>query len=387
MARLLILCGLGLLIATVQAIVIPFAALYASGLGAAPFAVGAVVASGFLVPLLAAVRIGKIVDRFGARAVITVGAGLLALAAVPVAVAPSLWTIAALAVITNFGHVSAIVASQRSVARTVRSRETAFGWFTTSVSVGQLIGPLAMGVAIDHFGFGGGTAATLAAAVAVLVLALAVRRRLPGPSPTAADAAPVSVRRDLRADPVVPVAILGSGGVLFAMGAHQAFYPVVLDGLGVGAGTIGGILALRAAAAIAVRPFLAAWVRASGSRAVVYGASLAACGVGIAIPFLPAPVALAAAASLLLGLGSGLAQPMSMVLLVDHVPPEHHGSLLGVRMAVNYGAIGVASVALGALIAGVGPVAAFAATGAFPAAMAAVVWRRRGQVDGAAARR
>ena len=167
------------------------------------------------------------------------------------------------------------------------------------------------------------------------------------------------------------------------MGAHQAFYPVVLDGMGVAAGTIGLILALRAAASIAVRPFLALFIRWTGSRAVVYGASLAACGIGIAIPFLPAPIALAAGASLLLGVGSGLAQPMSMVLLVDHVPPEHHGSLLGVRMAVNYASIGVATVALGAAIATVGPVAAFAATGAFPAAMAAAVLRRRAQVDAA----
>lgn len=382
--RLLLLCGLGLAIATVQAIVIPFASLYATGLGARPLLVGVVVASGFLIPLLAAVRIGKIVDRFGVRAVVTAGAVLMVAAPVPVALAPSVVTVGLLSIVANFGHVAGIVASQRAVARTVRSRETAFGWFTTCVSVGQLIGPLAMGLAIEAIGLPGGVVATVVAAGLALTLVLLTRSRLPGPSPDAASGAPISVRSDLRDRPVVLIAIGGSGAVLFTMAAHQAFYPVVLDGLGVTAGTIGMILAVRAAAAIAVRPFLAAFIRLSGSRAAVYGAALAACGLGIAVPLLPAPIALAVTASFLLGVGSGVAQPLSMVLLVDHVPAERHGSLLGVRMAFNYGGMGLASVTVGTALTLLGPVAAFTLSGALPVALAIAVMRGRRDVDGPA---
>ncbi len=99
--RLLLLCGLGLAIATVQAIVIPFASLYATGLGAPPLLVGVVVASGFLIPLLATVRIGKIVDRFGVRTVVTAGAVLMVAAPVPVALAPSVVTVGLLSIVAN----------------------------------------------------------------------------------------------------------------------------------------------------------------------------------------------------------------------------------------------------------------------------------------------
>jgi MFS family permease len=77
---------------------------------------GVVVAIGFVVPLSAAVAIGQVVDRFDVRVAVPVGALLLMVAPIPVALAPSVLTLVLLTVLTNCGHVAVIVASQWAVA-------------------------------------------------------------------------------------------------------------------------------------------------------------------------------------------------------------------------------------------------------------------------------
>lgn len=381
-ARLVVLCAAGMAVGTAQAIVVPYVALYAGALGAGEATIGAVVAAGFLVPLTGAVTAGKLVDRFGVRRVLGGGAALLLLSVTPLAWRAQVATLAAFTIAAHAGHVACVIAAQQAVARTITPRESAFGWFATLVSAGQLVGPLAMGAALDNFGYAGGAWAFAVAAALALLVVLGAWRVLPrlqggGPAPRE------SVRAALRAAPAARLSIAGSGVALFVMGAHQAFYPVFLASASVSAFMIGLVLAVRALAAIAVRPFLAWVVARTGSRAAVFAASLAACGLGLALPLAAAPLALALAGSVLIGMGTGLAQPISMVLVSEGVPGAARGAALGVRMAVNYVGMGAASVAVGAGVSVLGYGPGFLLAGLVPAVVAGVVVRRRGIVDGA----
>jgi MFS family permease len=381
--RLILLSAKGFLVATAQAIVVPLAALYATRLGASPSLVGIVVALGFLVPLLAAIRVGRLTDRFGVRTVMALGVTLLLVGPLPVVVAPSVASLVVLIVLTNLGHVSIVVASQHDVARTLPSREAAYGWFTTSVSVGQLVGPMAMGIAVELGGFPAGLGVTAAASgLAVLLMVLWGRTMLSArQAPTDGYRKP-SIGSALAGSRAVPLSIASSGAVLFTMGVHQVFYPIVLDTAGVGISTIGLVLSARAGAAIIVRPILPVVARTVRSNAALFAASLAACAVGIALPLFAAPVALGLVGSVLIGVGSGFAQPLSMVILVDNVSAAARGALLGVRMAVNYGGIGLSSFSVGAAVSALGGTAAFALAALPPAALAMSVLRYRSDVDG-----
>lgn len=380
--RLVLLSAKGFLVAAAQAIVVPFAALYATRLGASPSLVGLVVALGFLIPLLAAVRVGRLTDRFGVRAVMTLGVSLLLIGPVPVALAPSVVSLVILIVLTNLGHVSIVVASQHDVARTIPSREAAYGWFTTSVSIGQLVGPIAMGFAIEAGGFSGGLAAAASASALAFVLlmiwgrTLLSRRQVHG----AAYRTP-SIGAALAGSRAVPLSIASSGAVLFTMGVHQVFYPLVLDTAGVDVSTIGLVLGARAGAAIVVRPFLPLVARAIPSTAGLFAGSLLACAVGIAMPLFPAPLTFGLIGSVLIGVGSGFAQPLSMVVLVENVTASARGALLGLRMAVNYGGIGLSSFTIGAAVTAVGGAAAFGLAALVPTSLAIAVLHYRRDVD------
>lgn len=373
--RLLLLSATGFAVATTQAIVVPLTALYARELGASAGMIGAIVATGFLIPLFVAVRAGKLVDRFGAKPVLLLGTLLLLSSGLPALISPGIVTLTALMVLAHLGHSTSVVAAQSAVARLRGSREVSFGWFTTSVSAGQLVGPLLMGQAVEVYGFATGLALLTFTGLASFLLGLFTSSG-PRPAERQGSAERVSVRKELPRFPGAVLAIGGSGSVLFVMGVHQAFYPVFLAELGVGASLIGLILALRAFAAILVRPFLPLSVRWAGSRGAVFLTSLLLCALGIALPVGIAPLVIAGVASLLVGLGSGLAQPLSMALIADHIPGRLQGAILGTRMAVNYVGVGSSTILIGAAIGMVGYSSAFFVSALIPAGMAVLVFRR-----------
>lgn len=378
--QLVLLCVTGGTAALVQAVVVPLVALYARHLGASASAIGGIVALGFLVPLLGAVHIGRVVDRFGARVVLLVGVALLGVGPTVAIAWPRTETLIALTILANLGYMTCIVAIQRAITSVSPSRERGFGWFTTCVSVGQLVGPLVMGRALEQIGFNGALASTVVVAFAGLLVGATTRapdlhtlRMRTQPA--------VSLLAELRSLPAVWLSVGGSGGVMFAVGVHQAFYPIFLDALSASPTIIGVVLGARALASIMVRPFLATVSRRVGSRAWLLGTSLGLCAFGVIAPALGGSVAPMMVGSILLGIGSGFAQPMTMVVVADHVRPERRGAFLGGRMAVNYGAMGLSSMLLGASISLVGFSWSFLASGIVPFSLALAILKNHAAVD------
>jgi len=235
--------------------------------GAGPAAVGALVSVGFLLPLVMAVPAGTWADRWGARRMVRVGFLAFAVAALPMTAWPSWTTLIFGFVLANLAHLMYVVGSQALVAELGDpgpAREAAYGWWTTSVAVGQAVGPLVGGVALDLFGARTGFA--VMAAVMGLALALTLPMRVSGPRASAPARFEWSTARRLLADRTVGLAMLTSSAALWASTVLYTFLPVHLELLAVPAASIGALLSLRAVVAVVVRPWMPRMVAALGGR-------------------------------------------------------------------------------------------------------------------------
>lgn len=362
-------------IGATQAMTIPLVALYSAQLGADAGLVGAVVTAGFILPVFLAVPVGALVDRLGARAMIAAGAAGLAVAPLAPLLAPSIPSVFALQLLAGVAHLTAVVAAQALVASLGAGahRVRNFGWYTTMVSLGQFVGPLLIGAAID---FGGYRSSLLLLAIApTLGLAACAFLR---PREASAGLAPPHRPGEIlglgRSGPV-QLALLASGVTLFALGIHQSFFPVYLDKLAYPASTIGVLVSLRALVAMVVRPLLPLLAARSWSRTALLSAMLLGLGLSVAALSLPPVVAVLAIASVGLGIASGVTQPLTMVVLSDGVVPTLRGVGLGMRLTVNYLAMGASGVLVGALIGLIGYRPGFAACGLLIASASAIVAR------------
>jgi MFS family permease len=262
------------------------------GTGAA--GLGLLVAGASLLPLISAVPIGTYVDRWGARGVAVVGFLGSTLALLPMAVAPSLvWLVVAFVVGSALQNAFIIGAQAliASLGAAGRSRESAYGWWTTAMAGGHVVGPIVAGCCSTRtvpvrpsrpsrrrprrrFG---------------LMLCLRTRGRSETVVPPFRWSAGVAFLRDR----TVGIAILTSSAAVWAMTIHATFLPAHLESLAMSAATIGLLLSLRSVAAVAVRPFMPQLVALLGGRerTVVY--TLVALALGLAgVVWSPSPLAI-----------------------------------------------------------------------------------------------
>ncbi len=348
--------------------------------GASPTGVGALIAAGSIVPLVLAVPTGTFVDRWGARRVVLLGfAGSFA-AMVPMAIEPSLAWLVVAYVLGNAVQNAYFIGAQALVAalgRAGKSREAAYGWWTTAMAAGQVVGPFAAGLLLDAFGPGaafGGVAFAVAMAFALM---LNVRQR--GRAETVVPPFRWRTGAALVRDRTVGIAILTSSAAVWAMTVHATFLPVHLESLAVPAVAIGALLSLRAVASVAVRPVMPRVVAALGGRERTVVFTLLALALGLAGVALSPSLWVLGIWVVLFGVGGGLSQPVSMVMVADRVAPRERGTALGVRLTFNRLAQLLAPVVLTALAERSGLISLFVAHALLVgvAALALVVWVRR----------
>jgi len=355
------------------------APLVALRFGAGPAGVGALVSAGFVLPLLLAVPVGAFVDRWGARRMARLGYVGFGLAALPMVWAPSWPTLVAAFVVANLAHLVYIVGAQALVASLAegRGRESAYGWWGTSVAVGQTAGPLAGGLALDLVGVEAGFA--VMAAVMAVAFALTLPMRASGRTETAPARFELGSARRLLGDRTVGLAMLTSSAALWAVTVQVTFLPVHLELLAVPAAAIGALLSLRALVAVVVRPWMPHMVAALGGRERTVVLTLVAMAAGLAGVAFGGPWWVLALFMVVFGAGFGLSQPVSMVMVADRVAPGELGAALGVRLTGNRLAQLVAPVVLVVVAERAGLSALFLAHGVLVLGAAWVLarWARR----------
>ncbi|MFG2513565.1 MFS transporter [Streptomyces sp. NPDC048584] len=330
----------------------------ALALGADERAIGVIAGVYALLPLFAAVPLGRRTDHGRCAPLLPLGVVLISGGCVLSGLAGALGAMALWSGVMGLGHLCFVIGAQSLVARqsAPHEQDRNFGHFTIGASLGQLVGPLAAGALIGA-DMGRSSAVALVAAGAGGALALTSLWRIerPGAVVPARAGGGVPVWGILRARGV-PAGILISLAVLSATDILTAYLPVVGEHRGIDPAVIGVLLSLRAAATIACRLVLSPLLRLLGRTALLavtclVGAVLCA---GVALPL---PVWGLGVVLVVLGFCLGVGQPLSMTTVVQAAPAQARSTALALRLTGNR--LGqVAAPASAGLIAGVAGVAA-----------------------------
>ncbi|MGW8381086.1 MFS transporter [Streptomyces sp. ODS28] len=356
----------------------PAVSYHALALGADARAVGVVAALYALLPLVAAVPLGRRTDRGRCGPLLPLGVALIAAGCALSGTAGSLWTLGVWSAVMGMGHLAFVIGAQSLVARQSAEGEhdRNFGHFTIGASLGQLVGPLLAGWLVGGGGASGAEGAAVAAgsggpldgALALLVSgALAVcgfaslwriedRAALARTRDEAdGEGGAVPVGRILRTRGV-PAGIFTSLAVLSATDVLTAYLPVVGEARDIAPPVVGALLALRAGASVLSRLVLPPMSKWLGRQVLL----VLSCVLGGALSVLlavPVPVWALALALLLLGFCLGVGQPLTMTTVVRAAPDGARSTALALRLTGNR--LGQVAAPAGAgLVAGVAGAAA-----------------------------
>ncbi|MGY6020778.1 MFS transporter [Streptomyces spinosirectus] len=332
----------------------------ALALGADERAVGVIAGVYALLPLFAAVPLGRRTDHGRCAPLLPAGVVLIAGGCALSGVAGSLWTMAVWSGVMGLGHLCFVIGSQSLVARrsAPHEQDRNFGHFTIGASLGQLVGPVAAGALIGGPDMAGTSALALLVAGAGAAVAFTslwrIEDRTAAGSPVGARGR-VPVGGILRARGV-PAGMLVSLSVLSATDILTAYLPVVGEHRGIAPSAIGVLLSVRAGATVACRLVLTPLLRLLGRPALLTVtcllAALLCAGIALPMPVWTLGVLLAA-----LGFCLGVGQPLSMTTVVQAAPDDARSTALALRLTGNR--LGqVAAPAAAGLVAGAAGVAA-----------------------------
>lgn len=335
--------------------------------------IGAISAVFALLPVFLTVMIGRLNDTGALDRVIIVGAaGALG------ACLLFWWNPASLAVL--FGANALLGLAQTAVlsglqvvtarVSTLAHRDAVLGNYMVALSLGQAVGPLAVG-----FGHANPLLPLLpaAAALAMLAAALVLGRHLPRP-PASRHRAAIPLRDIAATRGLWWIILLGSLCVA-AQDLLLAFFPIFGVERGLTPVAVGILLSLRAMAAMAARALYGRAVRRLGQMRL----ALASAGIGgaaLAAMLLPLPTAAVVPLMLAAGLGLGLALTCSVALTLAIAPPRARGTALSMRMTVLRLAQFAIPLCAGFAVAPLGAAGTFALSGS--AILGTVLARPRG---------
>ncbi|MFG3103757.1 MFS transporter [Streptomyces sp. NPDC048182] len=310
----------------------------ALALGADERAVGVIAGVYALLPLFAAVPLGRRTDHGRCAPLLPAGVVLIAGGCALSGTAGSLAAMALWSGVMGLGHLCFVIGAQSLVARqsTPREQDRDFGHFTIGASLGQLVGPVAAGALIGGPDRAGSSALALLVAGAGAAVALTslwrIEHRAPAAPRPAVDAR-VPLTGILRTRGV-PAGILISLSVLSATDVLTAYLPVVGEHRGIAPSVVGVLLSIRAAATIACRLVLTPLLRLLGRTALLTLTCLLAALLCAGIA-LPVPVWALAPMLAVLGFCLGVGQPLSMTTVVRAAPDGARSTALALRLTGN----------------------------------------------------
>ncbi|MGV9880357.1 MFS transporter [Streptomyces sp. NPDC003006] len=330
----------------------------ALSLGADERAVGVIAGVYALLPLFAAVPLGRRTDHGRCAPLLPVGVVLISGGCALSGAAGSLAAMAAWSGVMGLGHLCFVIGAQSIVARQSApdEQDRNFGHFTIGASLGQLAGPVAAGALIGA-DMGRTSALALLVSAAVGAVSLTSLWRIEHVrTPLGKRAAErVPVLGILRARGV-PAGIFISLAVLSVTDVLTAYLPVVGEHRGIAPATVGMLLSLRAASTIACRLVMTPMIRLLGRTVLLTGTCLLG-GLLCAAMALPVPAWGLALMLAALGFCLGVGQPLSMTTVVQAAPDGARSTALALRLTGNR--LGqVAAPASAGLVAGVAGVAA-----------------------------
>lgn len=307
--------------------------------GYSAWAVGLLLALFAAAPVLLALHSGRLADRHGYHrpvriaALLAIGGAVLAVASTFLQGAAHFALLCAAATLSGSGANMGMLTVQRTAglaARDSTERVRLFSWLSIAPAFSNVIGPVAVGFAIDLAGFAVAYALMLLLPLATVAAARSVPRSAP---PGAARSARTAW--DLLVTPGMKRLLAVNWLLSMCWDVHAFAVPILGHERGFSASTIGLVLGTFTLSVTAVRLFIPMLAHRLNEVQVVRGSMLGT-GVVFALYPLAASPWLMGACAVVLGLTLGCVQPMIMSMLHHITPDDRHGEALAFRsMAIN----------------------------------------------------
>jgi predicted MFS family arabinose efflux permease len=307
--------------------------------GHSALAVGMLLALFSLTQVFLAIPAGRYADRHGLKRPVAL-AVLFAVAGAALAAAMPVFEMLCLSALLMGGATGAAsIALQRQVGRAARNAlelKRAFSWLAIGPAASNFIGPVAVGLMIDHVGF---RAAFCMLAVFPTLTWFWIRNAAELPSVAAQPGTAASQVLALLREPRMRQLLLVNWLLSSCWDVHTFVVPVLGHERDFSASVIGGILGAFAIAAACIRvvmPLLANHLR----EWVVLTVSMLVTACMFAVyPAMHSPWTMGMC-SVMMGFALGAVQPMIMSTLHQITPHAQHGQALGLRlMSINLSSV------------------------------------------------
>lgn len=351
-------------------------ALHALSLHASEFSVGVLMALFALFPMIFAVPMGRLIDRIGIKKPmafgclsITIGCGMPGLIGGLPVLYPAV-------VLIGTGFMAIHIASQHAVGAisTTENRSANFSLLALGFSVSSFLGPIIVGIVIDHARFSVAYAVCCGfSALGLGAIACSALGRLElnhqGVRQSGGSALDMLRDPDMRRIYLVGI-LLASAWDLFTF-----VTPIQGTRMGFSASTIGLILGCFSAATFGVRLAMP-WISRRCTEWQILTAALLLAVVSYALfPFMHQPLSLMAIAALL-GLALGSSQPNVLALLHHAAPAGRGGEAIGIRATIGNASQVILPLAFGAAGATFGLFVVFWGMSAMIGAGVPIAWRK-----------
>jgi len=341
---------------------------HALDLGASPLLLGVIFSAPYLLPLIVAIPFGTLVTRHGGRVSMLSGASLMVFGLVTILVVPGYPGLIIGQLSFGLAQLQMVLAAQTIISTlgTGPKLESYFGWYTTWLSGGQIVGPLIAGGLIHAVGT---TASSFAAMLVIACCSLVTALLLTGEAKQGRSVQWSSTGFRAQGSlfcksPAVRISIAVTAAATFAMIIHGNYLPVLLENMLVTPTTIGILISLRAVAAMVIRPVIAKVIALMGGRGIAMLVSILSMALGMLFLGGTDNLILIGFFSILIGLGSGVCQPLSIVVLSESVDGTQRAGALGMRLMANRGVNFLAPLFFGLMLEIGGFTLSFALTGA-----------------------
>jgi MFS family permease len=309
-------------------------ALFALDNKASEWVVGLLIGLFSLLPMLTAIKIGRIKDITGPWPIMLAGVCFLLLGGLIPVVHLSIPTLFASVVFLGFGFSLLSVAGQHTIAEfsggDSQKRVAYLGWYTLGHSASAVISPILVGYYIDHVSYRAAYVALFITSLLAFSLLLVNSKKLrayPKPLPVVHSSKHPPGIRSLLATKALK-RIYGIGVLLVFL------IPILGKRLDFSAVTIGTILSTFAVGTFVVRSFIP-WLSTRYNEWQILRVSIAV----VVLVYLLTPLANTPWQLMILGfaLGSavGCTQPNMLSLLHSVAPPGRGGEAVGLRMTIG----------------------------------------------------
>lgn len=306
--------------------------------GLSPAAIGVLTGVFGLGPVLLAVAIGRMNDRRG-EAMSSLAGSLAALAAgVGFLVLPaSFGTLLLLSAVLGIAQMLQVSALQLTVTRcaTDGNHDRPIAYFMLAVTLGQVVGPLLVGIGtpVGQL-YPGDELVWYALVPGLLMLGGSVALKLVLPSGVRSpDERSVSMRA-LLGTPGLVLIVLTASLTVTANDLLMVYYPVIAALQQIDASTVGWLLLMRACGAMISRLFYVQLVQMVGRQQLLV-ASMLVSGLALSALLLELPIWAVALVMLVAGGGLGLGLAAGLTLTILTAPPSARATALSLRLTAS----------------------------------------------------